>query len=262
MRHTLLPLVLWFAAVASAQTSTINATGSWQVTGVVNAPWTIQLTQNGTVVTGTVRQIGGNPGPVNISEGTINGSTVTFKAVSPDGARTITFTGTVKANEIAFTRSVEVRNNTPSGAGVFGATAPLQFTATRELSANATPSTTSGAVPSRASGPAGRWQVTGVQKTPWTFEFKVDGTTLTGTVRQNGAPDSPVDIAEGKVDGTTIAFKVRTPDAERAITFRGRVYGNDISFVRQIEVLTGGTRGGNDLYGASSPLQFIAKRAP
>ena len=33
---------------------------------------------------------------------------MTFKATSPDGARTVTFSGTVTGNEIDFTRDVEV----------------------------------------------------------------------------------------------------------------------------------------------------------
>jgi len=53
---------------------------------------------------------------------------------------------------------------------------------------------------------------------------------------------------------------VLSPDAERIIAFRGRVSGNEISFVRQITPLENGSRGGNDLYGASAPLQFVATR--
>ncbi len=115
-------------------------------------------------------------------------------------------------------------------------------------------------------GPAGRWRATAVPNAPWTFEFAVAGTSLTGTVQQGGASSTgltgnPVSIAAGKVDGTTISFKVLSPDAERMITFNGRVSGNEISFVRQITVVADGTRGGNDLYGGLAPLQFIANRA-
>jgi hypothetical protein len=109
--------------------------------------------------------------------------------------------------------------------------------------------------------PAGRWQVTEVPNAPWLFEFTADSTFLTGTIRQSGAQNIPVSIAGGKIDGTTISFKVLTPDAGRIITFRGRFTGNEISFVRQIEVLPGGTRGGNDLFGAGASLQFVARRA-
>jgi hypothetical protein len=108
---------------------------------------------------------------------------------------------------------------------------------------------------------AGKWLVTSVPYEPWTFEFTSDGTSLNGTIRQGGNSGSPVTIAAGKIDGTTISFKVLSPDAERLITFRGRVNRDEISIVRQIDVLPGGTRGGNDLYGASAALQFVARRA-
>jgi hypothetical protein len=110
-------------------------------------------------------------------------------------------------------------------------------------------------------GAAGRWQVTDVPNGPWLFEFAGDSVSLTGTIRQSGAQNTPVSIAAGKIAGTTILFKILTPDGERIITFRGRVSGNEISLVRQIEVLPGGSRGGNDLYGAGASLQFVAKRA-
>ena len=99
-----------------------------------------------------------------------------------------------------------------------------------------------------------------VSDAPWTFEFTADAAAITGFVG-SGAQNRRVTIAGGKVDGTTISFKVLSPDAERIVTFTGRVNGNEISFVRQINVLPGGSRGGNDLYGGSAPLQFIARRA-
>ena len=115
--------------------------------------------------------------------------------------------------------------------------------------------------PAPTGGPAGRWQVTAVPNAPWLFEFTVDGSVLQGTIRQGGAQGSPVTITDGKIDGTTIVFKVKTPDGQRSISFNGRVNVNEISFVRTITILAGGTRGGNDLFGASAALQFIAQRA-
>jgi hypothetical protein len=44
---------------------------------------------------------------------------------------------------------------------------------------------------------------------------------------------------------------VLSPDAERMISFTGRVNGNDISFVREITPLPGGGRGGTDLFGGA-----------
>jgi len=57
---------------------------------------------------------------------------VTFTAVSLDGDRTITFTGTLAGDEIAFTRDVVTRpGGDPGGPGIFGAEAARRFTATR-----------------------------------------------------------------------------------------------------------------------------------
>lgn len=109
-------------------------------------------------------------------------------------------------------------------------------------------------------GPSGRWRITDVAGAPWTFELNADGSSLTGTVQQSGSPNNPMSIAAGKVDGTTISFKVLSPDAERIVTFRGRVNGNEISFAREITALPGGSRGGNDLYGSLAALEFVAKR--
>jgi hypothetical protein len=125
---------------------------------------------------------------------------------------------------------------------------------------NAAPARARGATDSSpaATGPAGRWQ-SAPAGAMWIFDLAVNGTTLTGSIRQ-GAQGEPVTISAGKIDGNTIAFQVLSPDGERTITFRGRVYRNELSFVREIKVLAGGTRGGNDLYGGSAPLQFIARR--
>jgi pimeloyl-ACP methyl ester carboxylesterase len=55
-----------------------------------------------------------------------------FKAISPDGARTITFTGTLAGDELTFVRDVLVPPGAPSGReGVFGVLGPNAFTAKR-----------------------------------------------------------------------------------------------------------------------------------
>jgi len=109
--------------------------------------------------------------------------------------------------------------------------------------------------------PDGRWVAAAVGGGPWTFEFKSDGAALTGSARQNVSPDTPTAIAEGRIDGTRITFKISSPDGERSITFLGRVNAGEISFVRQFDIKPGASRGGNDLYGALSSLQFVVRRA-
>jgi hypothetical protein len=109
--------------------------------------------------------------------------------------------------------------------------------------------------------PDGRWTANTNGAGPWTFEFKSQGKTLTGTVRQNGPPEAPIAITDGKVDGTRISFKVKSPDGARTITFVGRVSAGEISFLRQFDIPPGASRGGNDLYGMSSSMQFVARKA-
>ncbi len=109
--------------------------------------------------------------------------------------------------------------------------------------------------------PDGRWTAAAAGGGPWTFEFKSDGATLSGSVRQTAPPQDPIAITEGRIDGTRIRFKITSPDGARTITFLGRVSAGEISFVRQFETKPGGSRGGNDLYGQLSSLQFVARRA-
>ncbi|HLQ77078.1 MAG TPA: hypothetical protein VK210_06970 [Terriglobia bacterium] len=109
--------------------------------------------------------------------------------------------------------------------------------------------------------PAGKWQVTMVPNAPWVFEFTAQSNELSGTIRQSGAQNTPISITDGKISGTTFRFTVKSPDGQRTITFIGRVNGNEISFVRQITILAGGSGGGNDLFGTGAALQFVARRA-
>jgi hypothetical protein len=265
-------LAALFCGYLAAQTPANSAAGLWQVTNVSAGPWSIELMQNETKLTGTVRQAGAEGGPVTISEGAVTGNTLTFKAVSPDGARTITFTGTLKGDEIAFKRSVEVRNNNIGPTGVFGGRAISEFTAKR-VNAVAVSPTGAGlrgapaprgaarSVPvNPTNSPDGRWIAIAVGGGPWTFEFKSDGVVLNGSVRQSASPDGPIAIADGRIDGTRITFRVMSPDGARTITFVGRVNAGEISFVRQFGIERGASSGSNDLYGPLSALQFVAKR--
>ena len=79
---------------------------------------TLTLKADGGKVTGNVG--GGRGGPVTIEEGTISGSTLKFKTkqMGRGGEVVLNWTGTVKGDEIAFTRGAE------------GAT-PVEFTVKR-----------------------------------------------------------------------------------------------------------------------------------
>src|SRR5687767_8022333 len=76
-----------------------------------------------------------------------------------------------------------------------------------------------------------------------TFNFKVEGEKLTGTVsgRQGDNP-----IADGKVSGDTISFTAAGGQAK--LIFKGTVSGDEIKFTRQRE-------------GAENVQEFTAKRA-
>jgi hypothetical protein len=268
------------AAAAGVPITTTSGVQHWVVAdGVAFKPWTLDLKIEGGTVTGVVGQASSDPpsgyrtsliGPFDIYDGKANGNTIDFKVKTADGGRIITFHGTRTGDQIAFTRSVQVISGDPGRDGILGASGATQFIARLNPGNIAAVSSNPSPIPLAArantpalapTGPAGRWQATAVPNAPWTFEFTVAGTALTGTVQQGGASSSPVSIAAGKVDGTVISFKVLSPDAERMIAFNGRVNRNEISFVRQITVIADGTRGGNDLYGGSAPLQFVANRA-
>src|SRR5579862_4088793 len=134
MKNTLLSLFLGIAALAMSGASpvraqAIDATGVWLAMDVPYAPWTVQLKQDGTKLTGTMEQNGALRGPVDIYEGTINGSNISFKANCPDGARAITFTGTINGNEITLNRSAQnITDPSQGGTGLFGTNAAPQFT--------------------------------------------------------------------------------------------------------------------------------------
>jgi hypothetical protein len=127
---TLLAGILIGIAALGAQA--IDATGVWVATDVPFAPWTVKLKQDGTKLTGTMEQNGGLPGTVNIYEGSIDSSAISFKADSPDGARAITFTGKINGDEITLNRSTRiVTDKSQGGNGLFGTKAAPQFTIRR-----------------------------------------------------------------------------------------------------------------------------------
>ena len=99
--------VLAVASLASAQGS---ATGTWvgEVQGGRGPQMvTLNLKVDGGKVTGAV--LGGRGGEVPIEEGTISGSTIKFKTkqMGRGGEIVLNWTGTLKGDEIAFSRMAE-----------------------------------------------------------------------------------------------------------------------------------------------------------
>lgn len=240
--------------------------------GVAFPPWTFELKIEGGTVTGSVGQASRDnasnfmtnaTGPFEISNGKVSGNTIEFKVVAPGGGKVITFHGLRTGDQIAFTRSVEMKGGDPGRDGILGLDGAKQFTAKLGAAGAFTPPAPALSTSPRAisqTGPSGRWMAATVPNAPWIFTLSANGNVLEGFVNQQGS-NFTVSIAGGKATDTSVSFTVLSPDAERLVVFNGRVNGDEISFVRTITPLPGGTRGGNDLYGASAPLQFIAKRA-
>jgi hypothetical protein len=250
----------------------------YEAQGVGFAPWTFDLLIEGNAVTGTIGQGASDPqsgmttsltGPFPISDGRVEGNQIEFKAET--SGTVVTFAGTIDGDEIQFRRSV---NRTGGFTGIFGGNGATEFVASKGSTARSpAPAGLSPApavavarpdvpVPLAGATVAVReiWRATDVPNGPWVLEFTLAGTAMIGTVRQNGAPAEPVTIAAGRANGLDRFFKILSPDGERVITFSGRIDGSEISFVRQIAALEGGTSGGNDLFGESAPLQFVANR--
>jgi hypothetical protein len=87
----------------------------------------------------------------------------------------------------------------------------------------------------------------GVQK--YVFEFKVDGSTLTGTAISNiDGAEATTPITEGKIDGDKISFveNLNYQGMELRIVYEGTVSGDEIQLAR--------------IEGAGGE-KFVAKRA-
>jgi|SRR5580658_4552047 hypothetical protein len=96
-----------------------------------------------------------------------------------------------------------------------------------------------------------------------TFNFKVDGNTLTGTV---SGPQGDMDISDGKIDGDSISFKqtMEFNGNTVKILYKGTVSGDQITFTRMREGGEGqgnGGPGGGGQGRKGGPMEFIAKRA-
>jgi hypothetical protein len=85
-----------------------------------------------------------------------------------------------------------------------------------------------------------------------TLNFKVDGTTLTGTVDNPQA--GPADIKDGKTDGDKISFHVvrKIGENDMKVVWKGVIAGDEIRFSREVEGGMGGGQG-------ASP-EIIARR--
>jgi major membrane immunogen (membrane-anchored lipoprotein) len=83
---------------------------------------------------------------------------------------------------------------------------------------------------------SGKWTASfetqiGVQN--YTYEFKVDGTKLTGSVKSNLGAGT---ITDGEVKGDEVSFveHLKVEDQEIRITYKGKISGDEIKFTREV----------------------------
>jgi hypothetical protein len=97
------------------------------------------------------------------------------------------------------------------------------------------------------------------------YNFKVAGTTLTGTTGPEGM-DSP--ISEGKIDGDNISFvvKISMGEMEMKMKMKGKIAGEEIKLKMEMEGGMGGPGGpggggpgGGP--GGGAPPEMVLKRA-
>lgn len=109
-------------------------TGTWRVDGDGPPfPWEVALRTDGPRLIGVVKTCTSN-GPRDISDGAVDGDTISFKCVSGDGRRTISFKGEIIAESITFTWAMQVSTTgvrDPRPDGMFGSSAPTRFIAKR-----------------------------------------------------------------------------------------------------------------------------------
>lgn len=117
------------------------------------------------------------------------------------------------------------------------------------------------------------------QSVATTLKLAVSGATVTGTVE--GLPTSPVEIHDGKLDGTTLSFWINNDYEGQAyrLVFQGKVgeekidfnfgtddgsWGTELSVKRDVASpadVTGEWKGSFDLFGADTPITFNLKNA-
>jgi pimeloyl-ACP methyl ester carboxylesterase len=107
---------------------------------------------------------------------------------------------------------------------------------------------------------AGEWQAEFAGQT--TILLNVAGPTLTGTILYViPAQSGTTDIYDGRIDDTTMTFKVKSPSGDRTITFTATLIATDeMRFQRDVEVAAGGAAGGAGIFGALGARTFTAKR--
>jgi hypothetical protein len=109
---------------------------------------------------------------------------------------------------------------------------------------------------------SGRWIVQSVPNGPWTWDLRMSGRRVTGTVKQGSGETAPLEIFDGALDGPAVFFKVKSPDSGRTIRFTGMVNGEEMTILRVVEGTTGDAYGTLGVFSASAPSVVLARREP
>jgi hypothetical protein len=132
LKNVLCTLAVLFATCAPTYAQS-GITGTWRAQAIGSLfTWEVFLKTDGSKLTGVVDNC--VPSQTEISEGKVVGNTVSFVCIRGDGVSTLTFQGTLKADEILFTWGHEDRNGNLGPRPdhpLFGSAAPRQFTAKR-----------------------------------------------------------------------------------------------------------------------------------
>jgi hypothetical protein len=282
MKYVLLILILCSVAFTVSPALSLPdsvITGRWVATeGVARAPWTFDLVVQGTKLTGTVsqgypegrgRHTGTTP-PTAIADGRIDGNTITFSVTHPRASnRRIEFKGRIENDQIAFDRDVVILGAGPLGrSGLYGKDGAKHFVAKRVSNQPVLSSTSTNTPSSDARrtwrarhNVSGRWVAQGVPNGPWTWELRMAGRRVTGTVKQGGE-SSPMEIFEGALNGSSVFFKVKSPDGARTIAFTGLVNGEEMTILRVVEGPPDAEYGSIGVFDASAPPVVLARREP
>jgi hypothetical protein len=107
------------------------------------------------------------------------------------------------------------------------------------------------------SGISGTWITTAFGELPNVIDLQADGTRVVGTISRN---QQALTIYDGRIDGNTVTFKVLFAGGDRINSYTGTLNGDEMSFTRSVQVRPGGNATGEGIFGASGPMQFVAKR--
>ena len=89
------------------------------------------------------------------------------------------------------------------------------------------------------------------------YNFKAEGSNLTGTVASPMGGENP--ISEGKIDGDNISFvmKMSFGENEMTIKYKGKIVGEEIKLTMEMEGGMGGPGGGP----GGKPMEMTLKRS-